>query len=72
MNKDDPFEVELSRDWQDYGFDSPDEMIEARRAYGGVRDELNPLLRGRRIRSQSSSGGFLLGAFVGFLVGKGS
>jgi hypothetical protein len=39
-----------------------DEMIEARRAYGGIRDDLNPLLASRRIQRQSSGGGgFFLG-----------
>lgn len=71
MNPDDPFEVELAKGWQDYGFDSPDELIAARRAYGGCYDKYNPLLRGRRIQRQSSGGGgLILGAILGYLWGR--
>jgi hypothetical protein len=71
MNTDDPFERKLAEGWQDYGFLTPDQMIEARRSYGGIRDDLNPLLRGRRIQRQSSGGGgFILGAIVGYLFGR--
>jgi hypothetical protein len=72
MNLDDPVERELAKDWDAYGFLTPDEMIAARRSYGGIRDDLNPLLRGRRIQRQSSGGGggFFLGAILGYLVGR--
>lgn len=71
MNKDDPFEVELAKGWQEYGFDSPDELIEARRAYGGCYDRYNPLLRDRRIRKQSSDGGGLIvGLILGYFWGR--
>jgi hypothetical protein len=74
VNTDDPFERKLAEGWQDYGFLTPDEMIAARQAYGGIKDEYNPLLRGRRrIQRQSSGGGaFILGAIVGYFFGRDS
>ena len=73
MDKNDSFEKQLAEGWQEYGFLTPDEMIEARRAYGGIRDDLNPILRmrGRRVQTQSSgSGGFFLGAILGYFLGR--
>lgn len=71
MDPNDPFEVQLAKGWREYGFSTPDELIEARRTYGWIKDEYNPLLRGRIVRrAVSSGGGFFLGATLGYLFGK--